>query len=186
MVGEAELRGLLLEAVEAFPEIGTDEEISGGDAVEWLGQWLPNVSVALKTTPAALPRPRLTHPGCTVEDMQNDADALAVLVRLLDHGTLRDALAEACDGTEEPEAVGVWLRERLAETENTLGQLNGTDPETVTARVVVGISGGVGYVEEKPPGIQVAIWDYDEGKARADDDPDVEHDHDGERYVNVA
>lgn len=52
--------------------------------------------------------------------------------------------------------------------------------------VVVSISGGVGSVEKTIPGVVVEIWDYDEGKARDETDPAVQHDLHGNPFVNVA
>jgi hypothetical protein len=112
-------------------------------------------------------RPRLTALGLTLEDMQNDADALAVLVRLADwmmHPTgaasaCRAAVLENGAGGIEASAVLAWVRARLTETENSIAAADGSGmPGAV---VVVEVRGGVAEVSECPPGIEVRITDWD-------------------------
>lgn len=184
----ARLLGGLLDEALSYERAawGTDEEINGGDLVDWFGEWRERVKAELVALgvygPPELPRPRLTHPGCTVEDLQNDADALTVAREIVawaaevaaDYaaGGLPADVAEAGRdlerilsngaGARDLSAVEAWLRERKAETENTIGQLDGIDPETVNARVVVAVEGGVVHsVIADTPGVAVLVKDFD-------------------------
>lgn len=42
-----QMRALLQDAVDAWPEFETDEEINGGDAVQWLGEYIANIKATL-------------------------------------------------------------------------------------------------------------------------------------------
>lgn len=51
--------------------------------------------------------------------------------------------------------------------------------------VIITVHGGIGYIQSAPNDVRVEVRDYDEGKDREDDDPDVERDEDeyGQKYV---
>lgn len=77
-----------------------------------------------------------------LDTLENDAEALRVLETLAEAGadlgedapgeeSLRRRVAAAYqDGaaTSEPEALLAWVRQRLAETENTIAALDGSGP----------------------------------------------------------
>jgi len=70
--------------------------------------------------------PAISSPGSTLEDLENDLAALDML-----DDALRFALDEGADRWKpgmnrgDPKAVLAWLREKIAETENSIDALSG-------------------------------------------------------------
>ena len=136
-----------------------------------------------------------TDKATTLETLQNDADALAVLVRLAEYGAgacmkdgryRRDVAALYGDGAGgyDADAVLAWARQRLAETENTIEALDGTGmPSPPAARVAVLIEGGiVETIYTDTPGVEVVVLDSDLDGLDDDQERRIVQTDDGCRY----
>lgn len=138
----------------------------------------------------------ISAPGSTLDDIDNDHAALTMALRLAELGLMvtrgeTDGTREEYQtlsrwieplysdgaGAFEPSALVVWLKERLAETENTISALDGSGPPLPPfARVLVTVEGGVIQdVSADVPDVEVIVVDFDDD-GDTDDPRAVEND----------
>lgn len=147
----------------------------------------------------AVQRPRLSTPGSTLEDLQNDEACLGVALWLAEMGDMLERgefdgtpeeyavlkrwvlpAYENGAGAFESSALVAWLKERVEETQNTIDALDGSGmPALPTATVLVTIEGGVVQdVSADTPGVRVILQEYDDDM---DENPAIIEDDQGHR-----